>query len=92
MIGLGLGLGQGMCELERVPARCRVKVAFHHTYITLPQVAPHIARLRTRLKLDQDQEDMTNYVRHFLKQILRDFRDPVVNIGIPFLHGMPVFT
>ena len=34
-----------------VPARCRVKVALRHTYITLPQVASHIDRLRTRLKL-----------------------------------------
>ena len=42
--------------LFEVPARCRVKVALHHTYITLPQVASHIARLRTRLKLGQENK------------------------------------
>ena len=41
-----------------VPARCRVKVVLHHTYITLLQVASHTARLRTRLKLGR--EDKTN--------------------------------
>ena len=42
-----------------VPARCRVKVALRHTYITLPQVASLIARLRTRLKLGQEDMSVT---------------------------------
>ena len=49
-----------------VPARCRVKVALHHTYITLPQVASHIAGLLTRLKLGQ--EGKTKMFSHILKQ------------------------
>ena len=32
-------------------ARCRVKVALLHTYITLPQVTLHIDGRQTRLKL-----------------------------------------
>ena len=43
---------------QEVPARCRVKVALRHTYIILPKVASHTARLRTRPKLGQ--EDKTN--------------------------------
>ena len=54
-----------------VPARCRVKVALHHTYITLPQVASHIAGLRTRLKLGQ--EGKTKMFSHILKQKKRNW-------------------
>ena len=55
----------GSLAFPVVPVRCRVKAALRHTYITLPQVASHIARLWTRLKLGQ--EDKTNMSITFYK-------------------------
>ena len=55
----------GSLAFPVVPVRCRVKAALRHTYITLPQVASHIARLWTRLKLGQ--EDKTNMSVTFYK-------------------------
>ena len=52
-----------------------MKVAVRRTYITLPQVASHIARIRTRLKLGE--EDKTNMSVTF-KAIVA--REPVVEI------------
>ena len=47
------GQDMAMPHLRQVPARCSLKVALHHTYITLPQAASHITGLQTRLNLDQ---------------------------------------
>ena len=44
-----------------VPARCRMKFALRHTFITLPQVVSHIAGLRTRLKLGQEGKTKVFY-------------------------------
>ena len=40
--------------VEMVPVRCRVKVALHHTYITVPQVTLRIGGLCTKLKPGQE--------------------------------------
>ena len=52
--GIPYFFDQMLWLLFMVPARRRVKVALHH--ITLPQVTLHIARLRTRLKLGQEDK------------------------------------
>ena len=71
-----------------VSARCRVKVALRHTYITLPQVASHTARLRTRLKLGQ--EDKTNMsVTLEKKDSLNPFPDPSPNPN-PNMYRAPL--
>ena len=48
------------------PARCRVKVALHHTYITLPQVTSHIAGTSDQAQARLGGQDKG--VRHIQKK------------------------